>query len=74
MSKEISSIKDLTKNTNSENANSFNISINLCKKNSSMNFLKNNQKQIKSKNSLNYQIKRREIMKIKKIKVFIHII
>ena len=48
MSKEISSIKDLTKNTNS--ANSFNNSINLCKKNSSMNFLKNNQRQIKSKN------------------------
>ena len=48
MSKEISSIKNLTKNTNS--ANSFNNSINLCKKNYSMNFLKNNQRQIKSKN------------------------
>ena len=50
MSKEISSIKDLTKNPNSANANNFNNSINLCKKNSSMTFLKNNQKQIKSKN------------------------
>ena len=48
MNKEISSIKDLTKNENSKN--SFNNSVNIFKKNFSMYTLKNSQKLFKSKN------------------------
>lgn len=64
MSKEISSIKDLTKNTSS--TNSFNNSINLFKKNSSKNILKNNQKQIKSKNYFKLSDKEKRNYKNKK--------
>jgi len=66
MSKEISSIKDLTKNVNS--GNSFNNSVNIFKKNSSMNTLKNNQKQFKSKNYFKLSEKEKINYKSKKNK------
>ena len=66
MSKEISSIKDLTKNTNS--SNNINNSVNLYKKNSSMTFLKNNQKQINSKNYFKLTDKEKRIYENRKNK------